>query len=256
MLNIFEFIGLRFLDFTEELGRIMTIMGRTAQWSVRRPFRFRLLLKQFEFIGVQSLFIIFLTSLFTGAVFSLQSSYAFRVFEANSMVGPTVVLAVARELGPVLTALLVTGRVGSAMAAEIGTMRVTEQIDALETLAVNPIHYLIVPRVIAAVIILPMLTAIFDFIATLGSWFVCTRMLSVNPIGFREDIIYWTDFDDFYIGMIKAAVFGLILATIGCYKGFYTTRGAEGVGNATTQAVVLSSVSVLVSDYFLTALLF
>ena len=256
VLRVFAFIGERLLTFIEELGRIMTIMGWAAFWSVRRPFRFRLIIKQFEFVGVQSIFIILLTSLFTGAVFSLQSSYAFRVFEANSMVGPTVVLAVTRELGPVLTALLVTGSVGSAMAAEIGTMRVTEQIDALETLAVNPIHYLVVPRIIAAVIMLPMLTAIFDYIATIGSWFVCTKLLAVNPTGFHEDIIYWVDFDDFYNGLIKAAIFGLILATIGCYKGYYASRGAEGVGRATTQAVVLSSVSVLVIDYFLTALLF
>jgi len=234
----------------------MTIMGRASYWLFRRPFRFGLLLKQFEFVGVQSIFIILLTSLFTGAVFSLQSSYAFRLFEANSMVGPTVLLAVTRELGPVLTALLVTGRVGSAMAAELGSMRVTEQIDALETLAVNPIHYLIVPRILASVIMLPMLTAIFDYIATIGSWFVCVFMLEVNPTGFREDIIYFVDFDDFYNGLIKAAVFGLILATVGCYKGYYASRGAEGVGRATTQAVVISSVSVLVSDYFLTALLF
>jgi phospholipid/cholesterol/gamma-HCH transport system permease protein len=256
ILRVFEYIGERLLKFVEEMGQIMTILGRTMAWSIRPPFRYQLLIKQFEFVGVQSLFIILLTSIFTGAVFSLQSSYAFRVFDANSMVGPTVALAVTRELGPVLTALLVTGRVGSAIAAEIGTMRVTEQIDAMETLAVSPIQYLIVPRVIASLIMLPALTAIFDIMATVGSWVVCVKLLLVNPIGFEEDLIYFVDFDDFYIGLIKAAVFGLILSTVGCYKGYYTSRGAEGVGQATTQSVVISSVAVLVADYFLTALMF
>lgn len=254
--SFFEFIGATFLHFLEELGRIMTMMGATLFWLFRRPFRYKLFMKQFEFVGVQSIFIIMLTSVFTGAVFSLQSSYAFQLFEANSMVGPTVILAVTRELGPVLTALLVTGRVGSAIAAEIGTMRVTEQIDALETMAVSPIQYLAVPRVVASVIMLPMLNAIFVFLAAIGSWFVCTKLLLVNATAFKEEIIYYVDYDDFYIGMIKAAVFGLILATVGCYKGYYTTRGAEGVGTATTESVVVSSVAILVSDYFLTALMF
>lgn len=256
LLGIFEIIGQVALRFMEELGRVMTIFGQTLYWLPRRPFRLHLLFKQFEFVGIQSLFIILLTGLFTGAVFSLQSSYAFQLFQANSMVGPTVIMAVTRELGPVLGALLVTGRVGSAMAAELGTMRVTEQIDALETLAVNPIHYLIVPRVVATVIMLPILTAIFDYVALLGSYVVCVFMLGVNAIGFRQDVLYFVDLDDFYNGLIKAAFFGLTLALVGCYKGFYATRGAEGVGKATTQSVVVSSVAILVSDYFLTALLF
>lgn len=256
ILALFNYVGGSFLAFIEELGRVMTIIGQTIFWLPRKPYRFRLLLKQFEFVGVQSIFIILLTGLFTGMVFSLQSSYAFKLFEANSMVGPTVALAVTRELGPVLTALLVTGRVGSAMAAELGTMRVTEQIDALETLAVNPIHYLIAPRMMASVVMLPMLTAIFDYIATMGSYFICVVLLKVNPTGFREDLIYFVDFDDFYNGIIKAAFFGLILSAVGCYKGYYASRGAEGVGKATTQSVVISSVAILVSDYFLTALLF
>ncbi len=256
VISSLAYLGIRVLLFVEELGRVMTIIGQTIFWLPRRPFRFRLLIKQFEFVGVQSIFIILLTGLFTGMVFSLQSSYAFKLFEANSMVGPTVVLAVTRELGPVLTALLVTGRVGSAMAAELGTMRVTEQIDALETLAVNPIHYLVAPRILASVIMLPMLTAIFDYVATLGSYVVCVLLLRVNPTGFREDLIYFVDFDDFYNGMMKVAFFGLILSAVGCYKGYYASKGAEGVGRATTQSVVISSVAILISDYFLTALLF
>ncbi len=256
LLRPFERIGNGLLDFAEEVGRVMTIMGRMFVWLPRRPFRLRLLMYQFNFVGVESAFIVLLTGFFTGAVFSLQSSYAFSLFEANSMVGPTVMLALTRELGPVLTALMVIGRVGSSMAAEIGTMRVTEQIDALEVLAVNPVHYLIVPRVLASVIMMPMLTTVFEAIGALGSWGVTTKLLNVPSIEFIDEVIYYVDFDDFYIGILKAAVFGLIMAVIGCYQGYYTTRGAEGVGKATTQSVVLSSVTVMVANYFLTALMF
>ncbi|MDP8224899.1 MAG: ABC transporter permease [Candidatus Lernaella stagnicola] len=252
----FERLGASLLRFVEQVGAITLIFVLAMKWLPRRPFRFKLLIKQFDFIGVQSTFIIFLTSLFTGGVFSLQSSQAFRLFEANTMVGPTVVLALTRELGPVLTALMVIGRVGSSMAAEIGTMRVTEQIDALETMAVSPIHYLVVPRLIASVIMMPMLTTLFDFIGTMGSYFVTTVLLSIPSDEFVEQVVYYVDFDDFYIGIVKAAVFGLIMATIGCYKGYYTSGGAEGVGRATTESVVLASVAVMIANYFLTALMF
>ena len=256
LLRPFERIGASLLSFVEEVGRVMTVLGRTLKWLPRRPYRWRLLLHQFDFVGVQSSFIVLLTGLFTGAVFSLQSSYAFSLFEANIMVGPTVVLALTRELGPVLTALMVIGRVGSSMAAEIGTMRVTEQIDALETMAVSPTQYLIVPRVVASVLMMPLLTTLFDFIGTSGSWFVTVKLLNVPHVEFIDQVIYYVDFDDYYIGIIKAAVFGLIMALIGCYQGYYTSRGAEGVGKATTQSVVISSVTVMVANYFLTALLF
>lgn len=255
-MKFFEIIGKAILSFISEVGAIMTLFFRTLYWSVRPPFRFGLLIKQFEFIGVQSSMIILLTSIFTGAVFSLQSSYAFKLFEANSMIGPTVVLALTRELGPVLTALMVTGRVGSSIAAEIGTMKVTEQIDALETIAVNPIHYLVVPRMWACVIMVPALSAVFDFIGTVGSYLLVTKLIGIPGPIFKEQVIYYVDFDDFYNGLIKAAVFGLIIAIVGCYKGLTTTHGAEGVGRSTTQSVVISSVTILVSDYFLTALLF
>jgi phospholipid/cholesterol/gamma-HCH transport system permease protein len=252
----FERLGERLIAFVEQVGALMIVLLRTLRWLPRRPYRFKLLLKQFDFIGVQSTFIILLTSLFTGGVFALQSSSAFALFEANTMVGPTVVLALTRELGPVLTALMVIGRVGSSMAAEIGTMRVTEQIDALETMAVNPYHYLIVPRLIASVIMMPLLTTVFDFVGTMGAYFVTTHLLSVPTAEFIEQVVYYVDFDDYYVGIIKGAVFGLIMAVIGCYKGYNTTRGAEGVGAATTESVVLASVAVMVANYFLTALLF
>ena len=252
----FERIGATLIASVEQLGSVMLILVNAIRWLPRRPFRVKLLMKQFDFIGVQSTFIILLTSLFTGAVFALQSASAFQLFEATTMVGPTVVLAVTRELGPVLTALMVIGRVGSSMAAEIGTMRVTEQIDALETMAVNPVHYLMVPRLLASVAMMPLLATVFDFVATTGAYFVTTGLLSVPSDEFIEQVVYYVDFDDYYIGVIKAAVFGLIMATVGCFKGYHTSGGAEGVGRATTESVVLASVSVMVANYFLTALMF
>ena len=251
-----ERIGKLFIELITEIGMIGLLAIKAVIWTFRPPFRFRHLVKQFEFVGVQSFYIIVLTGLFTGAVFALQSSYAFSIFGANSMIGPTVVLALTRELGPVLTGLMVTGRVGSAMAAELGTMRVTEQIDALETLAISPVQYLVVPRLIAAVVLMPMLTTIFDFVGAIGAYLVAVGLLGIPAIAFRDDVIYYVDFDDYYIGLIKAAYFGLVMGLIACHKGFQVRGGAEGVGQATTQSVVLSSVVILISDYFLTALLF
>ena len=253
---IFHLIGALFLSLVTEAGQVGVLGIETAYWLVRRPFRGRLLVKQFEFVGVQSTFIIVLTGLFTGAVFALQSSYAFRQFDANSMVGPTGVLALTRELGPVLTGLMVTGRVGSAMAAELGSMRVTEQIDALETLAVSPVQYLVVPRVVSAVLMMPLLSSVFAFVGSCGTYLVATRLLGISGVSFYEDTIYYVDFDDYYNGLIKAAFFGLVIGLIACHKGLRVTGGAEGVGRATTLAVVYASVTILISDYFLTALLF
>jgi phospholipid/cholesterol/gamma-HCH transport system permease protein len=172
------------------------------------------------------------------------------------MVGTAVALSMTRELGPVLTALMVTARAGSAMAAELGTMRVTEQIDALYVMAANPVKHLIVPRVIAGVIMVPFLTVVSDFVGIVGGYVVGVELLEINSGSFVRNIIRHLDMDDIYNGLIKAAFFGLILSLIGCYKGFNTRGGAEGVGRATTEAVVLASVSILVSDYFLTAIMF
>jgi len=256
MLRLLERAGSAFLNATEEVGKMAVLFAQTVSWLVRPPYRGYLLMKQVEYVGIDSLFIIILTSLFSGMVFSLQSSYALSLFEANEMIGPAVVLSMCRELAPILTALMVTGRVGSAMAAELGTMRVTEQIDALETLAVNPIQYLIAPRVLACVFMVPALTVVFNVVGTLGSYFISTRLLDIPHSLFVDNVIYYVDFDDFYLGLVKAAFFGLAMSLISCYKGFYVTGGAEGVGRATNQAVVISSVTILVSDYFLTAYLY
>ena len=256
MNRILDIIGRSTIDLLHKIGRITILLVSAVLWSVRRPFRIKNLFKQLEFVGVKSSFIIILTGTFTGAVFALQISHAVSLVNLERMVGATVVISLARELGPVLTALLVTGRAGSAMAAEIGTMRVTEQIDALHTMAVNPIHYLVVSRVIASIIMVPCLTLLFNFMGTMGSYFVGVKLLLINAREFVDEIIYLVDLDDFYNGLFKAACFGLILSIISCYKGYYAEGGAEGVGRATTEAVVYSSVSILVSDYYLTAWLF
>jgi phospholipid/cholesterol/gamma-HCH transport system permease protein len=256
IMELLERAGRHATGFFEDMGKLFLFQVKITILCFRKPFRLANFFKQLEFIGVQSTFIIVLTGTFTGMVFALQSSYAFRLFNAEDLVGPTVALSITRELGPVLTALMVTGRAGSAMAAELGTMRVTEQIDALYSMAVNPIQFLVVPRMLASIIMLPLLCTLFDFTGIVGSYLVGVGILKMNPNVFINRILDLVDLNDIYIGLFKSAVFGLIIALLSCYQGYYTSGGAEGVGKAATQAVVLSSVSILVSDYFLTALLF
>ncbi|MDQ7032706.1 MAG: ABC transporter permease [Desulfonauticus sp.] len=240
----------------KEMGGMLLLLLESLWWLFRPPFRFRLFIKQMEFIGVNSLFVVSLTGLFTGMVLALQTYHAFRMFSAESLVGATVALSVTRELGPVITSLMVTGRAGSAIAAEIGTMRVTEQIDALTVMAISPVQYLVLPRIVAGILMLPLLTAISDFIGITGGYVVGVKLLGINSGLFLNKIYEYVDYDDIYNGLIKAAFFGLIFTLVGCYKGFYTRGGAEGVGKATTEAVVLGSVLILVFDYVLTALMF
>ena len=248
--------GRAVLENVEEIGRILILFLSVLMWLLRPPLKLRIIFKQMEFVGVKSIFVVVLTGTFTGMVMALQGYYGFRMFNAESLVGSTVALGMTRELGPVLTALMVTARAGSAMAAELGTMRVTEQIDALYVMAANPVKHLIVPRVVAGVIMLPALTIVSDFMGILGGYFVGVPVLGINSGAFVNNINKLVDLGDIYNGLIKAAFFGLILSLIGCYKGFNTTGGAEGVGKATTEAVVLASVSILISDYFLTAIMF
>lgn len=254
--DLFESIGERVGAVLSEFGGIFIIFIKTIYYALIPPYRPAVLLKQMEFIGVQSTFIISLTGIFTGMVFALQSSHAFKLFGAENLIGPSVALSLTRELGPVLTALMVTGRAGSAMAAELGTMRVTEQIDALYSMAINPLQYLVVPRFIAAVLMLPLLVGLFDFLGIIGSYLLGVYILNLNPQEFLDRVIYLVDFEDLYIGLIKSMCFGAIISVVSCYKGFYTSGGAEGVGRAATQSVVIASVSILISDYFLTALMF
>jgi len=248
--------GKSILENIEEMGKILLLFLSVLSWMIRPPLRLRLIFKQMEFVGVKSIFVVVLTGIFTGMVMALQGYYGFRMFGAESLVGSTVAFGMTRELGPVLTSLMVTTRAGSAMAAELGTMRVTEQIDALYVMAANPVKHLIVPRVIAGVVMLPLLTIVSDFVGTIGGYFVGVIILDINAGAFIKNITMYVDLDDIYNGLIKAAVFGLILSLVGCYKGFNTSGGAEGVGKATTEAVVLASITILVSDYFLTAIMF
>jgi phospholipid/cholesterol/gamma-HCH transport system permease protein len=240
----------------EEMGNLVLMCFQVLFWSFRPPFRAAEFLRHLEFVGVGSLFIVILTGTFAGAVLGLQGIYAFEILKMEAMVGGSVALVLARELSPVLAGLMVTGRVGSAMATEIGTMRVTEQLDAMETMAVNPIQYLIVPRVWATTIMLPALCIIFTLVGMVGCYMVCVVWLGVDYglfFAYIEDFMY---LDDLISGVIKAAIFGAALATIGCFKGYYAAGGARGVGNATTRAVVLASVMIFVLDYILTAVMY
>lgn len=252
---LFRAIGEAVLGVLADLGGLALLAWDMVRLGARPPYRFQNLLHACEQIGVGSIFVVILTGFFTGAVFGMQLSSAFALFDARSLVGASVSLTLTRELGPVLTALMVTGRAGSAIATELGSMRVTEQIDALATMAVDPKQYLIVPRVVAGVITLPLLTMLMNVIGLWGAYLVAVKMEGIGEPAFWSRIESWTDLADVGGGLIKAAVFGAIITLSACMKGYDARGGAKGVGEATTQAVVLSSVLVLVSDYFLSAVM-
>ncbi|OIO67801.1 MAG: ABC transporter permease [Zetaproteobacteria bacterium CG12_big_fil_rev_8_21_14_0_65_55_1124] len=220
------------------------------------PWYGRQLLLQAEEVGVQSLPVVMLTALFTGMVLALQSYIVFHRFAAESLTGLVVSMSLVRELGPVLVGLMVAGRVGASFAAELGTMRVTEQIDALWTLSTDPFRYLVTPRVLAVILMLPLLTVIADFIGIYGGYAISVFLLDQNPTVYIENTTVYMGLEDFYSGLVKACFFGLLIGVIGCTEGFNCKGGAAGVGTATTRAVVISCMSILVSDYFLTAWLF
>jgi phospholipid/cholesterol/gamma-HCH transport system permease protein len=252
----FGYLGGLFIRFIQESGRVTMLFGQTVLLIFRPPFDIRGMFDQMEEIGVRSIPVVIITAAFTGMVLALQSFTGFKRFHAETLVGTVVALSVTRELGPVLTGLMVSGRVGSSMAAELGTMRVTEQIDALFTLATNPIKYLIVPRFLASLIMVPILVVFADIIGIMGGFFVSVKLLGANPTIYIRRTWDYLELNDIYSGLLKACVFGMIMATISCYQGFYTEGGAEGVGKSTTKAVVLSSLLILISNYFITALLF
>jgi len=250
-----ERTGSAFLNGIEETGKTTFFMAAAMVRLFRPPFRFRLIAQQAEFVGFGSLFIIILTGTFTGAVFCLQTIKALSRVGMETLVGSSVMLAVSRELGPVLTSLMVTGRVGSAMATELGTMRVSEQIDAMDVMAVDPVKYLITPRLTAGLIMVPCLTIIFDLVAYVGAYIIAIPYFGIDEGAFMSRIEWYLDPYDYWQGFIKSIVFGLVLTTVGCYKGFNASGGARGVGNATTQAVVIGSIATFVLDYVLTAIL-
>jgi phospholipid/cholesterol/gamma-HCH transport system permease protein len=256
MFSLFAYIGAWVLRFLEESGKVMVLFAKTLVLSIRPPFDFRGLLHQVEEVGIRSIPVVLITGTFTGMVLALQSYTGFKRFNAEAFVGTVVALSMTRELGPVLSGLMVSGRVGSAMAAELGTMQVTEQIDALYTLATNPIKYLIVPRFLASLIVMPILTVFADAIGILGGYLVSVNLLGSNPTIYIRRTFDYLDLEDIYIGLLKACVFGMIIAIIGCYQGFNTQGGAEGVGKSTTRAVVMSSLLILIANYFITAFFF
>ncbi|HXT49815.1 MAG TPA: ABC transporter permease, partial [Thermoanaerobaculia bacterium] len=242
--------------FFLEVGRFFTLLARTLAWTFRRPFDLAEWLRQMVKVGVDSTPVILLTAAFTGGVLALQTFSTLKRVHAEGYVGTLVALSMVRELGCVLAALVLAGRSGSAMGAELGTMRVTEQIDALEVLATDPVHFLVVPRVWATTIMLPLLVALGDAIGIVGGYVVSVVLLGANPVSYIDNTFRFMDLSDLTSGLIKAAVFGLLIALIGCQQGLYTRGGAEGVGRATTRAVVIASMAVLISDFFLTKLLF
>ncbi len=248
-------IGAGPIAFTREAGKQALFALSTLYWLPRRPFRVAQLLRHLKDIGFGSLFIVVLTGFFTGLVFGFQMLQAFRRFGAEALVGPATLLTLSRELGPVLTGLMVAGRSGSGMATELGTMRVTEQIDAMATLAVEPMQYLVVPRAIAATVMMPLLTCIFAGCGFFGCYLIGVGREGIDPGVFFYETWLALDPDDFYEGWIKAAVFGLEIALIASYQGFHASGGARGVGEAATRAVVLSSVIILISTYVLAELL-
>lgn len=235
------------------LGEWCLFVIEVVRWIPRPPYRWVQLVRQCEFVGVQSTPIIVLTGTFVGMVFGLQTGKAFALFNAEVMVGATLGLSLTREIGPVFAALMVVARCCSAMAAEIGSMRVTEQIDALETMAVNPLHYLVVPRLLATTIMVPLLTGMFNFVGMIGGYLVAVGVLGIEEGPLLHRLYYYVDTSDLMGGLIKSAFFGFAIAAISCYCGYQTREGAQGVGRSTTRAVVLSSVAILVMDYFLTS---
>lgn len=238
-----------------ETGDIFLFASSSIRLSFQKPYRFNEIIKHMEFVGNQSVFIITLTGLFTGLALSVQIYLGFKMVNAVNMVGPTVALGITRELGPVLTGLIVAARAGGAMAARLGTMRVNEQIDALDVMGVNTRQYLIAPRIYASIICMPLLTAIFDFVAMVGAWFLCVKLVELDQAIFFDRIRQTLEFRHINEGLFKAAVFGLIFSVMCTYRGFYTTGGAKGVGDATNRGVVMSMVLIIVLDYFLTSLI-
>ena len=256
MTSPLEAVGRAALAQVQGMGRMAIFLGSACFWAVLPPLKLRHVIRQIHFIGVKSVSVILLTALFTGMVLGLQGYYTLRKFGSEALLGPAVALSLIREMGPVTAALMVTARAGSAIAAEIGIMRISEQIDALKAMAVNPMKYLVVPRVIAGLIAVPLLTAIFDVVGIYGGYLVGVKLLGLSSGTYFSEMRNAVEMSDITGGFLKSLTFGIIVTWVCTYKGYYTGHGAEGVVKSTTEAVVLSSVLVLVWDYFMTSLLF
>ncbi len=251
-----EYLGRQTIDFFQKVGILSIFIAKIMSGLVKRPFYLGLILRQLISIGYFSLTVVAMTAIFSGAVLALQSYTGFSRFSAESSIATVVVLSITRELGPVLAGLMVAGRVGASIAAEIGTMKVTEQIDALFILSTDPIKYLVVPRVVASVITMPCLVLIGDIIGVMGGYLVSVHKLGFNGTSYITNTIEYLETMDVVSGLVKASVFGFIIAIMSCYHGYYSGKGAKGVGSATTDAVVSSSILILLSNYLITELFF
>ena len=256
MIRFLSATGRLLINFMVHTGRLTFFVLQALYYAVKPPYYPRQLMRQLMEIGYYSLPVVGLTALFTGMVLALQSYTGFSRFSAEGAVATVVVLSITRELAPVLAGLMVAGRVGASMAAEIGTMRVTEQIDALSTLATNPIQYLVTPRLLAGIITLPILVFIADIIGVMGGYLVCVYKLGFNGSNYLHQTLQYLEFSDVISGLTKAGVFGFFTSAMGCYHGYHSKGGAQGVGTATTQAVVSASILILITNYLLTAVLF
>jgi phospholipid/cholesterol/gamma-HCH transport system permease protein len=256
MIKLLASIGAAFLGFVAAAGRLVIFAGMALATAFSPPFYPRAMLRQMVDIGYFSLPVVGLTAIFTGMVLALQSYTGFSRFAAEGAVATVVVLSVTRELGPVIAGLMVAGRVGAAMAAEIGTMRVTDQIDALTTLSTNPLRYLVLPRLIAGLVTLPLLVVVADIIGVFGGYLVGVYRFGFNPSAYLARTQQYLETSDVVSGLVKAAAFGFIVALMGCYHGYYSRGGAQGVGQATTAAVVSASILILFFDYAITQALF
>lgn len=248
-----SFLKLKLLEsLLLTLGHFFIFAWAGIRSIFQKPYRWEEIFKQLEFVGNKSVIIIFLTGIFTGLALSLQIYLGFSMVGAPNLVGPTVALGIFRELGPVLSGLIVAARAGGAMAAQLGTMRVSEQIDAIKVMGVDPVQYLVGPRIIASVISLPLLCGFFDFVAMAGSHMLCVYVLEIDSAIFWDKIREWINPSDVSQGLVKAGFFGLIFSVICTYRGYYTSGGAKGVGESTNRGVVVSMVAIIISDYVLT----
>ncbi len=255
-MNPLQSIGRYSFSLMQAIGALVLFAKKGVMPIISPPWYGKQILKQMIDIGFYSLPVIGMTAIFTGAVLALQSYSGFSRFSAESSIPTVVVLSITRELGPVLAGLMVAGRIGAACAAEIGTMRVTEQIDALVTLSTNPFKYLVFPRLIAGVVTLPFLVLIADIIGVMGGYLVSVYKLGFSAGPYINNTLQFLEFQDVFSGLVKASVFGFIITLMGCYHGYHSRGGAQGVGSATTHAVVSASILILLSNYILTELFF
>ena len=245
----------RLTEILEDLGRFVVFLGEILRSIPKKPSRFIQCLGEIEHLGVNSISIIFLSGAAMGMIFTLQLLTFFQAFHVEIGVGAAVAVSLGRELAPVITTLMLIAKNGSAMAAELGTMKVTEQIDALESMSINVVHYLVLPKVIASLLVFPMLTLLSNVIGIIGSYIIAIFLFNIDSAGYMDYMFDFLTPRDIITGLNKAAVMGIMTAVICCYNGLKTTQGAKGVGDSATRAVVVSSVSILVADYLLTTLM-